>query len=336
MHEGTKRLLFLAALIAAWLVPGGLLVAVVAARLRPSYYDAWRDRLTSATGLNAGFSALEHPLPGTVRWPRLTFQDALNQDRYADCDTVVVSLRHSGQWNVRAATIRLTPQALQPLAAQLAHLRSRSAPGPATPWRIEVDRVLFVRDGKVLWCGTALLAQRTIQEGEPVFRATWLAENDDFRLPPVSLQIVVPRETTDHTAVVTTLDTAGRHLPLELCRAACGQNPQITFFSTAAFNGQMTVRRVDGLAASTPFAPDPILEETIVSGELRCVWNAVPGPTPEAATSRPPAQLRISMNRLHLQNGRAVAGSASVTQAVGIPPDAVETIFYQLLGNAPK
>ena len=336
MHEGTKRLLFLGGLLAAWLLPGLAILAVLLGRLRPSYQDGWRMRLTSATGMHAEFPALEHPLPRTVRLPRITFRDPLRDDIQADCESLVVRHAASHEWSVRTETVLLSTLAIRAWADRLAAELTLPRHDPAASWRISADRIVVSRRDEVLWRGASFLGWTAVQDGLPVFRATWRAAEDDSRLPPISLQIGVRRGNIggtigglERTAM---LDTGGRYLPLELCRAVLGRNPRVELDAQADFKGRILVRGTQDSPPGTPFAPDPILDETIVSGELRCDWGPDSGvpdrrPRSERPENDSPAVIRVSMDRLRLQNGRAVDGKATLLEARGASPDILERLF---------
>lgn len=335
MHESTKRLLFLAGLTAAWLVPGLVILAVLVGRLWPSYRDGWRRQLTAATGLHAEFFALEHPLPRTARLPRVTFRDPLGGNLKADCQSLLVTHAAADEWQVQAEAASISIDTVRAWADRLAWelTQPRSETDPA--WRIAADHVLIHHQNEALWRGTSFRCGILNRDGLPGFRASCRPLEDDPDLPPIAVQITVRRQGSDRRERETTLDTGGRYLPLELCRAFLGQNPRVGIEIQADFKGTITVRVSGGTLAHAPLAPDPNCEETTVSGELRCVWKLpADGTGGEAGNETPPA-MRIHLDRLRLQNGQAVDGKATVVETRGLPPSAVEDLFYRLIsGNA--
>lgn len=333
MHEGTQRLLFLGGLLAAWLVPGLAILALLLGRLRPAYHDGWRVQLTSATGMHAEFRTLEHPLPQTVRFPRVTFRDRLRNDIQADLESLVVMEGADRSWNARAETVHLNARTIRAWSDRLANELTQPRHGTPPSWRISADRVIIRRQDAVVWSGASFRGWTAIEDGVPVFRATWRAAQDDPDLPPVSFQIAVRPGNSDGTERLTMIDTGGRYLPLELCRAALGRNPQLSLETHADFKGSMTVRRTEGSPADTPLAPDPILEETLISGELRCVWDLRADAPDGRPRSETPGMVRITLDRLRMLNGRAVDGKADVVEASGVSSEAVNGLFYRLLGG---
>lgn len=335
MHESTKRLLFLAGLTAAWLVPGLVTLAVLVARLRPSYRDGWRLQLTAATGLRAEFSALEHPLPRTVRLPRVTFRDPLGGDLRADCESLLVAHGAADQWQVQADTASIGIDTLRAWADRLAWELSQPRYETLPARHIAANRVLIYRQNETVWRGASFRGGIIHRDGLTGFRATCRPAEDDPDLPPIAVQITVRRQGSDRGERETTVDTGGRYLPLELCRAFLGWNPQVGIEAQADFKGTITVRASRGSLAHVPFAPDPNFEETLVSGELRCIWKLPPpGPGVDAG-DQPPPVMRVTLDRLQLQNGQPVDGRATVVEARGLPPTAVEGLFHRLIsGNA--
>ncbi|MGQ9823183.1 MAG: hypothetical protein ACUVQK_15080 [Thermogutta sp.] len=334
MHESTKRLLFFAGLTAAWLVPGLVILAVLVGRLRPSYRDGWRKQLTAATGLHAEFSAVEHPLPRAVRFPKATFRDPLGDNLKADCESLLVTHGAADEWQVQAEAASISIDTVRAWADRLARELSQPRSETVPAWRITADHVLIHRQNAALWRGAAFRCGILHRDGLPGFRATCRPVEDDPDLPPIAVQITVRRQGSDRREHETTVDTGGRYLPLELCRAFLGRNPQVGIETQADFKGTISVRVWGGTLAHAPFAPDPNSEETIVSGELRCLWKLPADGTGGEAGNAPPPAMRIRLDRLRLQNGQAVDGKATVVEARGLPPSAVEDLFYRLVSGS--
>lgn len=333
MHEGTRRLLYLGGLLAAWLVPGLAILAILLGRHRPAYRDGWRMQLTSATGMHAEFPTFEHPLPSIVRFPRVSFRDPLYDQLQADFESLVVTAGTTHKWNARTESVLLDVRTLRAWCDRLAAELTQPSTHTPPSWQISADRVIIRRQDEVLWRGASFRGWTAIEDGRPVYRATCRAAGDDPQLPPVSFQLVVRRGNSQNTERMTMMDTGGRFLPLELCRAALGRNPQVALEAQAEFKGAMIVRGTEGLPADTPFAPDPILEETVISGELRCVWHQRANPADGEPRSEKSGMMRIQLDRLRLRNGRAVDGAASVVEAKGISSEAVSGLFHRLLGD---
>lgn len=333
MHEGTKRLLFLSGLFAAWLLPCFAILAILVGRIRPAYHDWWRMQLTAATGFRAEFSTLEHPLPQTVRLPRATFRDSLRNELRADCESLVLTTDSDLVRSAWARTVQLDAGTLRAWADHLARRLAQPPFGPAPSWRISADRVLVTRGTEIIWRGAAFRGWTALQEGWPAFLATCRPDAGGSDTPPISIRIAVRPTNSGGLERVTTLDTGGRRLPLDLCRAVLGQNPLRDTETRTEFKGTITVRATEGMPARTPFAPDPNFEETLVSGELHWGRNLRSGEYRTQSHDEPSGVVRIAMDRLRLQNGRAVDGKAAVVEADGISPEAVNGLFFLLIGG---
>ncbi len=333
MHEGTRRLLYLGGLIAAWSVPGLAILAILVGRLRPAYRDGWRMQLTAAMGMHAQFPTLEHPLPRTVRFPRVTCRDHLRDDVQADFESLVVTVSSACNWNARAETVHLDVRTLRDWCDRLAVAWTQSHPDTPPSWRISADRVIIRGQGEVLWRGTSFQSRTAIENGSTVLRATCRAAEDAPDLPPVSLQLAVRRGNAGGMERLAMIDTGGRRLPLELCRAALGRMPRVKLEAQADFAGSMIVRTWAGEPADAPFAPDPISEETVISGELRCVRQRNADTADGKPSDEEPGMVRIRLVRLRLRNGRAVDGTAGVVEANGVASEAVAGLFHRLLGG---